>query len=832
MLSNRFRWVYCQLVALRECLPKNLRQILKELPKSLDETYQRILKEINNANQKEAHRLLQCLAVAYRPLRIEELTEVLALDVDAGGIPKFNDNWRWEDHEAAVLSTCSSLVSVINYNGSRVVQFAHFSVKEFLTSDRLASMADIYRFHIADEPSHAILAQACLGVLLCLEVHPSEDSLKDIPLFEYAAINWVGHAQVGNVELQIKDAMDCFFDIDKPHFAASLGGVDILRVLADSWDEELTDVLSVMPLYFTSGLGFSSLAERLITKRPQAINYRGPLAAGTPLHFSVQEGHIKVVRVLLAHGADINSRTANNSTPLHIASQGGDPELAKWFLNVMNSVAGASSLLKIVFFPLHLESLKGHPDSGVDFYTILLQHYREMHMNNSITNISLNSASKFDLEIAHVKCEIGRCTVANSQISNGATPLLGESSSRNIKIAQLLLDHNADVHMYDNSGNTPLHIAASGGHLEVTRILLQRNAGVNSRDDGGATPLFRASGHGHAHVVRLLLDHDADVHSRGPSRCTPLHIAAMNSHLEVARIFLERNAEINPKEDHGLTPLLLASHYGHTDVMRLLLDHNADVHVRYDTGKAKGMTPLHDAATKGHVEVTRLLLEHNAEVNSRDDSGATPLFRASENGQADVVRLLLDHDAEVHTRGYPGRTPLHMAAMNGHLEVTRILLECNAEINSQDDKRCTSLLLVSGKGHADVVRLLLDHNADVHTRGYSGCTPLHIAAMNGHLEIARILLECNAEINSKADDGWTPLIFATLDEHTDVVRLLLDRNADVHVRYDTGMTLLHKAATKGWVEVTRMLLERNAEVNSRDDSGATPAIQSITEWTS
>jgi len=79
--------------------PGYLCRVLEELPKPLDETYKRILRDINNSNQKQAHRVLQCLAVANRPLRVEELAEVLALDFIAGGIPKFNADWRWEDHE-------------------------------------------------------------------------------------------------------------------------------------------------------------------------------------------------------------------------------------------------------------------------------------------------------------------------------------------------------------------------------------------------------------------------------------------------------------------------------------------------------------------------------------------------------------------------------------------------------------------------------------------------------------------------------------------------------------------------------------------------------------
>ena len=88
ILSHRFRWVFCQLEVLRHCFPANLRRTLKELPRSLDETYNRILNEISNANHEHAYRLLQFLMVARSPLRVEELADVLAVDLNAGGNPK------------------------------------------------------------------------------------------------------------------------------------------------------------------------------------------------------------------------------------------------------------------------------------------------------------------------------------------------------------------------------------------------------------------------------------------------------------------------------------------------------------------------------------------------------------------------------------------------------------------------------------------------------------------------------------------------------------------------------------------------------------------------
>jgi hypothetical protein len=68
--------------------PNQFAPVLEELPKSLDETYKRILKEINNANRLHAYRLLQCLMVASRPLLVEDLAEMLAFDLGYGRDPK------------------------------------------------------------------------------------------------------------------------------------------------------------------------------------------------------------------------------------------------------------------------------------------------------------------------------------------------------------------------------------------------------------------------------------------------------------------------------------------------------------------------------------------------------------------------------------------------------------------------------------------------------------------------------------------------------------------------------------------------------------------------
>jgi hypothetical protein len=127
MVSERFRWVYCQLDTLRRCFPSSIRKTLKELPETLDETYERTLEEIPKEKTKHAHRLFQCLVAAIRPLYVEELAEIFAIEFDQDAARNLMEGWRPENPEEAVLSACSTLITVIdNDKGSKIVQFSHF----------------------------------------------------------------------------------------------------------------------------------------------------------------------------------------------------------------------------------------------------------------------------------------------------------------------------------------------------------------------------------------------------------------------------------------------------------------------------------------------------------------------------------------------------------------------------------------------------------------------------------------------------------------------------------------------------------------------------------
>jgi hypothetical protein len=75
--------VECQLTTLKECLNLlEIRRALTELPETLDDTYARILKKIPTRYHKITRCVMQLLAVALKPLTVEEVAEAAAVDYE------------------------------------------------------------------------------------------------------------------------------------------------------------------------------------------------------------------------------------------------------------------------------------------------------------------------------------------------------------------------------------------------------------------------------------------------------------------------------------------------------------------------------------------------------------------------------------------------------------------------------------------------------------------------------------------------------------------------------------------------------------------------------
>ena len=414
----------CQLDILRDCLPPSVREILNELPEGLDKTYERILREIRRPSQRHARRLLQCLVAAARPLQVKELAEILAVDFNAEGVPKLNLDWRWADQEEAVMSACSSLVIIVNDKDSRIVQFSHFSVKEYLTANRLAEpIKDVSCYHIRLEAAHTILAHACLGVLLHLDDRVEKADIKNFPLAQYAAQYWAKHARFANASSPIKIGMECLFDADRPHFATWLWIYDEDRD-GRSMEPDRPGKPEAVPLYYAAKLGFLDLVEHLIARNPEHVNAKGGVEV-TSMHVATIAGHADILSLLLKHGAYVDGLGIMGQTPLHRASINAKVEAGKCLLD-------------------HDADINARDNDGS---TPLLLAFAEVEF----ARLLLKRGAK--INVRDNTCRW--------------TPLHWAVKARNIQVVRLLLEHGADVDALDPTGRTPSQITRQQDIVEL-----------------------------------------------------------------------------------------------------------------------------------------------------------------------------------------------------------------------------------------------------------------------------------------------------------------------------------------------------------------------------
>ena len=828
---------------LRHCLAPSLRRQINELPKSLDETYERVLKEIDSTNQgRHARRLLQCLAVAIRPLRVEELAEVLAFDTDSveGEIPTFRPEWRWEDQEKAVLSACSSLVAIVDgRDGRRVVQFSHFSVKEYLTSNRLATASgNVSRYYVVPEPAHLILAQACLGVLLNLDyrmertgsdehgdkgfpllkygVQPNLDYLigrtgseehndKDLPLLEYAATYWASHAQVGSVSSGLKNAMDTLFDINQPYFLAwnQVHNVDSFHNHMSTYSGYKAN-----PLYCAALCGFYDLVHRLIAKFPEQVNDCVGIL-GYPLVAALSRNHFRVAELLVKHGAYVNVR--------NVRALRWEPPLC--------------------------HAIEFLDDTRVNAVRFLLRHGAYVNAGECDPSFYYGGNAKHEL------------------------PLQAAAAAGCPEVAQILLEHGADVDLPDNKGQIPLHLVSTSnvrnvfgirkhGHERfiLAKLLLERCGDVNKQDVKGETPLHLASYHGQLEVSQLLLDHGATANAENLQGQNTLHVLShgindrhwlsdnLQNVLGIAQLLLEHGVNVNALDKDHATPLHLSAFHGRLEVSQVLLDHGANPNAENHLGQ----TPLHLAAFHGRLEVSKVLLDHGANSNAENLLGQTPLHLASQSKEHydydkqshNVALLLLELGVDVNALDKDHGTPLYLACSHWKFKIAHVLLDYGAEVNVQNADGRTPLHGIGQRFNladepdiARVAQRLLEHGADVNARDKNKATPLHLASKVHAANLVEVLLDHGAEADAQSADGQTPLhqvLNRSTSTTSQIVRLLLDRGgADVNAQNKYEKTPLHVACFAGNSESAQILLDHGAELSARNAQGRTPLHEAV-----
>ncbi|KAH8657573.1 ankyrin repeat-containing domain protein [Tricladium varicosporioides] len=835
-----FRWVVCQLDALRKCLKLNaLRKALHSLPKTLDDTYARILYSIDEEYSQDAFTILQWLVYSVRPLRIEEVAEVVAIDIDH---LRFEAENRLPEPRD-VLTICSSLVTstAVMVNDGYGVSFeaeelrlAHFSVKEYLISDRVRTIpAPQYNIQLYAEDR---IAQACLIYLLQFNESTllTLNNIDDFPLARYAAEQWTRHARAATKDVdRVSQLITQLFLSERGSYInwIRLFDPDSSRV-GVNMSKSISDVPS--PLYYASLEGLFKSVVSLLEKGANINNWGGYY--GNALQAASIKGYESIVMLLLDKGADVNAQGGWYRTALQAASIEGYESIVTLLLdkgadiNIQGgpygnalqaaSVKGDESIVMLLLDKgadvkaqggdygnaLQAASIEGNES----IVTLLLDKGADVNIQGGLYENALQAASIKGYQ-SIVTLLLEKEADVNAQGGRYRNALQAASIKGDESIVTLLLDKGADVNAQGGDYGNALQAASIKGNESIVTLLLDRGADVNAQGRPYGNALQAALIKGNESIVTLLLDKGADVNAQGGPYGNALQAASVKGNESIVTLLLDKGADVNAQGRPYGSAIQAASIKGNESIVSLLLEKEADVNAQ----GGRYRTALQAASIKGDESIVTLLLDKGADVNAQGGDYGDALQAASIKGNEPIVTLLLDKGADVNAQGRPYGNALQAASIEGNESIVMLLLDKGADVNAQGGLYGNALQAASVKGDESIVTLLLDKGADVNSQGGDYGNALQAASIKGDESIVTLLLDKGADVNSQGGDYGNALQAASIKGNESIVTLLLDKGADVNAQGGRYRNALQAASMEGNESIVTLLLDKGANINTR-----------------
>ncbi len=301
---------------------------------------------------------------------------------------------------------------------------------------------------------------------------------------------------------------------------------------------------------------------QLLLHNGACVNTRSAYG-GMPLHGAAKTFHsdkceeqhdnaqvpmcVVVSKILLSHGADVNSSTDGClRTPLHFAAGDGCDEVLELFLE-----AGSYPDIKDI-----------NGNSGL--------HYLAMHTTPHNPDRYQNKEKYIQRRLSCIELLCTYNVNMNARNNMGNTPmhmLLEMPSAVTQPILQQFILRNAEVNTQNTRMETPLHLLATEKFIEphhslmheikkeILEIMIANNADLELRDINGRSILHAAVLRSDHDITELLLQNGVQVNAQDTFGRSCLHYVELNLINNTLRdILIQNGASENVKDQYGKTP--------------------------------------------------------------------------------------------------------------------------------------------------------------------------------------------------------------------------------------------------------------------------------------
>jgi len=716
-LGGRFRWVACQLDHLCD-LPTDgaRRKALKELPPTLYETYDRILRKLLPLPlevRKIAQKTLHWIGLE-KYLTVSQLCEAVS-------IPDTVDEMDSDDvvDEAEISRRCSSLIR--KSFGGNSFEFAHFTVLEYLQNISSSSPLEFFRFS---------KTQATSSLL------STSFRFLTFPTFERRP-------------LAVLAELKSMAERNERHAFYSCAARLFLRSSTNHREHKALETLLQDPEFFQyakklfnpekSGIFLSWVLEG--ASRPHSIRFdqdqenKQTLELAmcilkpefTPLHIAASLSQPAICRFLLDQGVDANS-ASDVGTPLHCAVSG------PLILGAVSADASVSGLE----WTGRRYRLGDWPDNVDVTLSLLLDHGADasrVWRSNSALAMAVR-ASLGRQDIRGLLALFRPATVIPDDVLQEFEGLDSGVPGRDKYLSSLLDGLLDKVAQFGPSTNLSrllpcMQRIVKRRDLTLTTLppAMQYVAGMSDKDILDAirvTTQFDLD-----KDLKALLAHTAMAERKlglHVGKVPVLHLAARNNSWRAAAILLDSGVAVDVLDNEGKTALHLCCERNHAETAKVLLDQGARIDIK---STAQGHTAWHLAARHESSNVLLLLFEFDKDscrsLSALSGKGQTPLSCAVLSGAASTPLLILDRLERPYEQSiFQSNLPLlHSAASLGNQELFSRLIDSGVSLPQTSADGSTPLHYLRPFCTADFFKYLLSLYDPFQPR-YDGKTPLEL----------------------------------------------------------------------------------------------------------
>jgi ankyrin repeat protein len=371
------------------------------------------------------------------------------------------------------------------------------------------------------------------------------------------------------------------------HYASEGGHTEMIHVLLRQNADPNAPLKSTgsTPLHMSAKTGALE-ASRALLKNGAKPNAKGndAIYEATPLHLAAQNGHEKVVSLLLKYKADVDPKLARvGVTPFFIAVERGHTKTAKILhqkgANPNTENAHGITVLHMAVIQNRLSCLKLLHKWGAHVESIDGKYGVQMIDSEVVMN--KHTESKTPVLVLRLAYNIS----SKPLIGRGLSPLMSAVNASSLEIVQYILGiYNKEKRLDLQRGSTMLSVLCSSArkdYLLVASTILTL-AGSNKKaaqmidfhsPSTGApalcTCLAQARVKKDLIYLFLKLGADVNVQSFGNGN-SPLHVAVMHEQNEIIQELLVRNAKTDSFNAEGETPISIARSLRNFDILQAL----------------------------------------------------------------------------------------------------------------------------------------------------------------------------------------------------------------------------------------------------------------------